>query len=131
MFRSACFYYLGDIESCLQDIELALSCGYPEQLRYKLHERRAKCHLLLGQFDLAKTALTSAKKSFEAHKAKFEEKKAAGTVASLREIQAAISSRAQLPGESVTVEERQVPVVPKLTGGANKKMRSLSSRVKV
>lgn len=52
-------------------------------------------------------------------------------MASLREIQAAISSRAQLPGESVTVEERQVPVVPKLTGGANKKMRSLSSRVKV
>ena len=28
-------------------------------------------------------------------------------MASLREIQAAISSRAQLPGESVTVEERQ------------------------
>ena len=56
------------------------------QLKYKLYERRAKCLLLLGQFDKAKTEINSAKKSFEAHKGKLDEKKQNQAVKSLKEV---------------------------------------------
>ncbi|XP_068246592.1 uncharacterized protein [Palaemon carinicauda] len=41
--RSAVMLALEDYEKCLQDIDLALEYGYPEDLRPKLEERRLKC----------------------------------------------------------------------------------------
>ena len=129
--RSACHYYLGDLTSCLQDIDLALSSGYPDQLRYKLYERRAKCHLLVRQWDKARTAVSSAKKSLEANKAKLDEKKQAQAKKSLKDIAEAISGQRGLAEENIPVEERPEPRPPKLSQGTNKKLRNLSSLVKV
>ena len=129
--RSACFYHLGDIQSCLKDIGLALSSGYPEQLVYKLHERKAKCFILLQQFDQAKAALNVAKKSFEANKSKLDNKKQEQTKKTLREIQECISNKTGLKGENIVLEDTSGPPVPKLTGGTNKKMRNLSHQVKL
>ena len=129
--RSACHYYTGDVHSCLQDIELALSSGYPEQLRYKLYERRAKCHLLTRSFDKARTAVSTAKKCLEANKGKLDEKKLTQAKKSLKEINEAISGQRGLAEETIVVEERTEARPPKLSQGSNKKLRSLSSLVKV
>lgn len=36
------------IKDCINDIELAIKLGYPENLRCKLHLRAAQCYLKLG-----------------------------------------------------------------------------------
>ena len=47
--RSAALLHMEEYRLCLQDIEAALSAGYPARLRYKLLDRRATCQLKLGQ----------------------------------------------------------------------------------
>ncbi|XP_066953487.1 SET and MYND domain-containing protein 4-like [Macrobrachium rosenbergii] len=41
--RSAVMLDIGEYEKCLEDIDLALEHGYPEELRPKLETRRLKC----------------------------------------------------------------------------------------
>ncbi|XP_066953482.1 SET and MYND domain-containing protein 4-like isoform X1 [Macrobrachium rosenbergii] len=41
--RSAVMLDIGEYEKCLEDIDLALEYGYPEELRPKLEARRLKC----------------------------------------------------------------------------------------
>ena len=42
--RSAVLIHMKKYNECLMDIELSLSFGYPEVLKYKLYERQGKCH---------------------------------------------------------------------------------------
>ena len=130
--RSACHYYLGDLRHCLQDIELALSLDYPAQLCYKLHERKIKALLHLGQKDGANSAFHAAKKNLEAQKGKLDEKKATQAVAVLKTLYAAIESGKKPEDETLTLEEPdKAPEVPKLSSGPHKKLRDLSSLVRV
>lgn len=55
--RSAVNWSLGFFEACICDIELAFQNGYPNELRMKLLERRAKCFLRLGNRTDAEKAL--------------------------------------------------------------------------
>lgn len=41
--RSAVLFELKEYDKCVQDIEIAISCGYPRILHCKLLERKAKC----------------------------------------------------------------------------------------
>lgn len=66
--RSAVLFHLREYRQCLEDIEQALSCGFPNELRYKLFDRQGKCHLGIGQssealdcFQKAKQALNESK----------------------------------------------------------------------
>lgn len=129
--RSACLYYLGDMSHAIQDIELALNLGYPDQLRYKLWERKAKSFVHLGQYDKAKLSLISAKKNLEANKDKFEEKKFKQATKSLKELLAVVVERSSIKDEVIQVEEGQIPDQPKLTKGCHKKLRNISSLLKV
>jgi len=129
--RSACLYYMGDLKRCLADIEFALVQGYPDQLKYKLYERKAKCFVQMKQFDKAKSALISAKKSLEANKGKLDEKKVKQATKALGELMVSISQQKGLEKEVIDIEEDQTPVQPKLSNGCNKKMRDLSNLVKV
>lgn len=129
--RSACHFYLGDLVHCLQDIELALSLNYPAQLAYKLHERRIKAHLHLGQLDKARAAFHTAKKNLEANKGKIDEKKAKQATETLKSLYATLESGSKPGEETIVVDEVDPPVVPKLSGGSHKKLRDLSSLVKV
>ena len=45
----------------LQDIELAFEHGYPEELHYKLHDRRGKCYTQLHEKNNAINAFQQAK----------------------------------------------------------------------
>ncbi len=51
---------LNRYEECLQDIELALSAGYPSSCAYKLYIRQCKCLLLLGRVRAAQASFDSA-----------------------------------------------------------------------
>ncbi|KAK3884822.1 hypothetical protein Pcinc_010928 [Petrolisthes cinctipes] len=43
--RSAVLFELNEYDKCVQDIEIAISCGYPKILHCKLLERKAKCFI--------------------------------------------------------------------------------------
>ena len=130
--RSACHFYLGDLKSCLQDIEYALSLNYPTQLAYKLHERKIKALLHLGQMDEARAAFHVAKKNLEAHKSKLDEKKGKQAVSALKTLYATIESGKKPDDETLAIDEsEQATSVPKLTSGPNKKLRDLSNLVRV
>ena len=63
--RSAAFFSLEDYCPCLQDIECALVFDYPDELKYKLSERRGKCMGQLGRQQEAIKHLSEAKKHLE------------------------------------------------------------------
>lgn len=54
--RSAVTFSLGEYSTSLEDIERALNGKYPQQLRYKLYERKGKCLKSLGKTASAKEA---------------------------------------------------------------------------
>ena len=47
--RSASLFFLHLYKECVADTDLAFKLGYPDELAYKLHERKAKCLGQLGQ----------------------------------------------------------------------------------
>ncbi len=66
--RSASLFFLKLYEDCIEDIDLAFSLGYPDDLAYKLHERKAKCLVQMGRhaeaiacFEVATTFLDKSK----------------------------------------------------------------------
>jgi len=52
--RSALYMRQGKIKECLKDTSLAIKCGYPKHLKYKVYQRQAKCLCDLGNFKEAK-----------------------------------------------------------------------------
>ena len=50
--RSAALVRLQQSELALQDIEAALEAGYPQELRYKLLDRRLRLHAARGEREL-------------------------------------------------------------------------------
>lgn len=63
--RSATLYHLEKLACALTDIEEALRAGYPQELLYKLEERRAKCLLGLKRHDQAVLAFRSSLKALD------------------------------------------------------------------
>ena len=53
---------------CLTDISLALKHGYPDDLRYKLYDRRGKCYLKLKDRDRALDAFASLSTALDSSK---------------------------------------------------------------
>ncbi|KAK7074879.1 hypothetical protein SK128_020692 [Halocaridina rubra] len=47
--RSAMLYETGQFEASLADIQRAIDYGYPQNRRYRLYERQAKCLMALGR----------------------------------------------------------------------------------
>ena len=58
--RSLALVRLDRHQAALEDIELALESGYPEQNRYKLLERKGKCLIQLGQYRQAEQCFKKA-----------------------------------------------------------------------
>jgi tetratricopeptide (TPR) repeat protein len=59
--RSASLFQLAEYQMCLEDISCALRYGYPNELRYKLYDRRGQCLLAVGSFDDALANFIEAK----------------------------------------------------------------------
>ena len=95
----------------LNDTKLAIKCGYPKHLKYKVYQRQAKCLSELGDFTQAKVNFNNAINFLNFSKINKEQKQSLHT-----EIQAAIEAieeqpdrAAARPGEE-TPEERGKPV---------------------
>ena len=52
--RSALYFRQKKYSDSLNDTKLALKCGYPKHLKYKVYQRQAKCLYELGHFKEAK-----------------------------------------------------------------------------
>jgi len=133
--RSACLYHMGDMNHAIADARFALSLGYPDQLKYKLMERIAKCHLHLKQFDKAKVAVKDGQKCISNNKDKIDDKKLKAAVKSFAELmQNCVNLKYT---EEVTVLDKEdvedvIPKPPKLTAGANAKLiKEFSKNIKV
>lgn len=59
--RSAVLYHMARDELSLADIELALEHGYPQNLQYKLYDRKGKCYMQMKWRDEAIDAFEKAK----------------------------------------------------------------------
>ena len=79
--RSASLFHLRRYQLCLDDIARALDCCYPEELCYKLYDRRGKCFTAIGLRADATEAFDAAKHWLG--RANLEGKSAASWVASL------------------------------------------------
>lgn len=58
--RSVALFALQDFEACLEDIAGALELGYPEDLYYKVFERRGCCFKALGRMEEARSSFEAA-----------------------------------------------------------------------
>lgn len=56
--RSAVLFMLKSYELCVVDINRAIACNYPDHLKYKLYERKAKCFLHNGCLEQSKRSFT-------------------------------------------------------------------------
>nr|XP_018907929.1 PREDICTED: SET and MYND domain-containing protein 4 [Bemisia tabaci] len=63
--RSAVLFMLKSYELCVVDINRAIACNYPDHLKYKLYERKAKCFLHNGCLEQSKRSFTLALKNLE------------------------------------------------------------------
>jgi len=54
--RSACLLQLKKYSGCLEDIRLALSYGYPEQLQYKVYDRMGRAYIEMNRMREARDA---------------------------------------------------------------------------
>ena len=58
--RSALFFRQQKFDDCLRDTKLALKCGYPKHLKYKIYQRQAKCYEETNSLSDAKNSYKSA-----------------------------------------------------------------------
>lgn len=72
--RSAALYHMERHDYALTDAEEALRVGYPQELRYKLEERRARCFLGLKMHSDAVLAFRNALKALDNTKLSVEKK---------------------------------------------------------
>nr|XP_050866692.1 SET and MYND domain-containing protein 4-like [Vespula vulgaris] len=72
--RSAALYHMGQHERSLEDIGEAIRLNYPEELRYKIEERRARCFLALKMNTKAIEYFRVALKSLDRAKITIERK---------------------------------------------------------
>lgn len=70
--RAQVLAQLGEIKIALNDLQLAIKEGLPEQLRPDLYALMAACYTTLGEYNRAKVALSLSEKLFGKDKATFE-----------------------------------------------------------
>ena len=58
--RSAVLFQTNSYQDALKDAELAISCGYPDELMYKVLDRIGKCYLKLNRFAMGKKCFRDA-----------------------------------------------------------------------
>ena len=63
--RSAAFYQQKQYSQAIEDIEVAVAAGYPQNSIYKLYIRKCKCELELGRINQAQAAFDCAVEAIE------------------------------------------------------------------
>ncbi len=129
--RSACLYYLGEINQCISDANLALVSGYPVQLQYKLHERLAKCYILLKDKENAVQSLRIAKKMLEKNKGKMDKEKYQSSMKNILKLGNSFADPSGVKFDNITVVKNVEPENHKVSAKPDKKLKEFSSLLKV
>ena len=135
--RSAVLFHLREHRQCLEDIQQALSHGYPYELSYKLFDRQGKCLFVLGCGSEALDCFQKAKQAL--HQSKLDHKK---KEVWLKELEMEIcrcqemkTDKTQvIPGVLTSNNEHSPPLgfgLPRLTHKENSKFISASRAVDI
>lgn len=133
--RYAVLFHLRQYSQCLEDIQQALSCGYPHELRYKLFDRQGKCLFGIGQSSEALDCFQKAKKAL--NESKLDQKRKQVWVKDFeQEICKCKSIKAQVMQGDLTSNKYEAFSsgqfqLPKLTHKENNKLMSASCAVDI
>ena len=101
--------------AALTDTKLAIKCGYPKHLKYKVYQRQAKCLSELGDFTQAKINFNNAINFLNFSKINKEQKHSLQV-----EIQAAI--------DAIEAKEKSQGAIPKPVNGALEEKKPIFPR---
>ena len=102
--RSVVLFTLGEHEACLEDVAGALELGYPEDMHYKVHERRGHCLRALGRLEEARQSFNAALETLG--KAKVTEEKRAEVVGEVEAALGRVGEGEEHPVAVVTPTDR-------------------------
>ncbi|XP_059490450.1 SET and MYND domain-containing protein 4-like [Neocloeon triangulifer] len=122
--RSAVLMNVGRFEDSILDADRALEHAYPQELRFRLHLRKAQCFKELGNLTRADEEMSKTRKLIEESKATTEEQKS--------EI-LAIAERTFAGGCDVKVRRVKVEYMnpPEISHGVSENLPCLSSAVDI
>merc|ERR1711936_139209 len=72
--RSAVYFQIEEYNKCLEDLEAAMMFGYPEEMQYKLFDRKGRCQMNIGQSFEAQESLEMSSLLVQKSKLKDEDK---------------------------------------------------------
>merc|ERR1712223_199767 len=124
--RSALWSQLGEPHRVEEDVDLALEAGYPEELKFKLLERRAKARQTLGKLEEGVADVDDAVAALE--KANLVQEKRDGKKAELQRLRKELSTA--LSGGGGSRESSPKPLEP-LLPGENPKFPTFSDAVRI
>ncbi|XP_011635042.1 SET and MYND domain-containing protein 4-like isoform X1 [Pogonomyrmex barbatus] len=128
--RSASLIHLDRWQDCLNDIELAIKLGYPEDLRYKLNLRAAHCYLRLGNKKSAVETLLQMHNIMISQPNMSNEKKER-LQRQMNEITSRISRMKDNVNDTDTTNTTEFPSQPEVTYGENPHFRSASTAIEL
>lgn len=135
--RSAVLFHLREYHQCLEDIQQALSRGYPYELSYKLFDRQGKCLFVLGRGNETLDCFQKAKIAL--HESKLDDKKKEVWLKDLEveihKCQEINTEKIQVMPEVLTSNNEHFPPqgfgLPQLTHKENSKFTSASCAVDI
>lgn len=125
--RSAALFHLKKYRECLEDIQLAIESGYPEESRHKLYDRQGSCYAELGNPTEAETSYTLAQNSLAA--ANLDEK---AHKSWLRGLAKQLSRCKQIVAKpELESEKSDRQILPRITGETSATHLNASAKVRV
>ncbi|XP_067007502.1 SET and MYND domain-containing protein 4 [Anabrus simplex] len=125
--RSAALYHLEHHLLALQDVAFAISLNYPQELRYKIFDRKARCLLARKQLKDAQGAFRETLVALDI--AKLPEVKKQKWQTDVQIMLAMLGKNTNLCNAPVSGEGPAI--LPTLTGGHNSRYESASSAIKI
>ena len=123
--RSAVLLQMKKHKECIEDIELALKYGYPEDLKYKLLDRKGRCLMELGKFKEAGVVFQSLREILDSTKLNLAQKTT--IKASIEKKIEECASSDEIPQK----EARALIEVPTLSGPASERYPNASDAFEV
>ena len=125
IFRSASLFHLKKYKECLEDIKLAFENKYPEELQYKLFDRKGNCFLELGNQSEAIANFKFAQ-DFLAKASLNDKARASWTKTLAKQL-----DRCQVVGSESKSDQDAPQRIPKLTGASNLTHPNCSDAVRI
>jgi len=126
--RSATLFYMKHYDCCVRDVDTALNNGYPDNLAYKIYERKGRALIGLNRAKEAVVALDKAVKKIELSSlsAKKKEKLKKDLQSLMKESRAGSAERRSARNDSP--QNKMNSCLPSLSGGSHHTFTSLSAK---